>query len=45
MMRPVFGRLRLGQVKKSLDLMAKQVLPNLEKEKIVLPEAAAASSM
>ena len=45
MMRPVFGRLRLKQVKKSLDLMAKEVLPNLENEKIVLPEPAAASSM
>jgi hypothetical protein len=34
MMRPVFGRLRLGQVMKSLNLMAKEVLPNLSKESI-----------
>ena len=37
MMRPLFGRLRLCQVKKSLELMAKEVLPNLNKEKIVIP--------
>ena len=39
MMRPVFGRLRLNQVKKSLELMAKEVLPNLNKEKIMTPRA------
>ncbi|HEY2990751.1 MAG TPA: LLM class flavin-dependent oxidoreductase [Candidatus Binatia bacterium] len=38
MMRPVFGRLRLHQVKKSLDLMAKEVLPNLDKESIEIAE-------
>ncbi|MGH7831765.1 MAG: LLM class flavin-dependent oxidoreductase [Candidatus Binatia bacterium] len=32
MMRPVFGKLRLNQVKKSLGLMAKEVLPHLKKE-------------
>jgi alkanesulfonate monooxygenase SsuD/methylene tetrahydromethanopterin reductase-like flavin-dependent oxidoreductase (luciferase family) len=32
MMRPVFGKLRLNQVKKSLELMAREVLPNLKKE-------------
>jgi hypothetical protein len=32
MMRPVFGKLRLSQVTKSIELMAKEVLPNLEKE-------------
>jgi len=45
MMRPVFGRLRLSQVKKSLELMAKEVLPNLNKEKIVIPAQTAASAM
>ena len=45
MMRPVFGRLRLNQVKKSLELMAKEVLPNLNKEKIVIPAQTAASAM
>jgi alkanesulfonate monooxygenase SsuD/methylene tetrahydromethanopterin reductase-like flavin-dependent oxidoreductase (luciferase family) len=34
MMRPVFGKLRLPQVKKSLELMTKHVLPNLRKESI-----------
>jgi alkanesulfonate monooxygenase SsuD/methylene tetrahydromethanopterin reductase-like flavin-dependent oxidoreductase (luciferase family) len=34
MMRPVFGRLRLHQAKKSLQLMAKEVLPNLNKQSI-----------
>jgi len=32
MLRPVFGRLRLNQVQKSMDLLAKKVLPNLRKE-------------
>ncbi len=45
MMRPVFGRLRLGQVKKSLELMSKQVLPNLNKERITVPKQASASSL
>jgi hypothetical protein len=45
MMRPVFGRLRLNQVKKSLELMAKEVLPNLNKEKIVISAQASASPM
>lgn len=30
--RPVFGKLRLTQVRKSVELMAKEVLPNLQKE-------------
>jgi hypothetical protein len=34
MMRPVFGRLRLPEVKNSLKLMAKEVLPNLAKESV-----------
>jgi alkanesulfonate monooxygenase SsuD/methylene tetrahydromethanopterin reductase-like flavin-dependent oxidoreductase (luciferase family) len=43
MMRPVFGKLRLPQAKKSLELMAKEVLPNLEKQGAKLfPEAAGA---
>lgn len=29
MMRPVFGKLRLSQARKSIELMAKEVLPNL----------------
>lgn len=37
MMRPVFGRLRLHQAKNSLNLMAKEVLPNLIKENITPP--------
>jgi alkanesulfonate monooxygenase SsuD/methylene tetrahydromethanopterin reductase-like flavin-dependent oxidoreductase (luciferase family) len=44
MMRPVFGRLRLHQVKKSLELMAKEVLPNLEKESIEFSTGASASA-
>jgi alkanesulfonate monooxygenase SsuD/methylene tetrahydromethanopterin reductase-like flavin-dependent oxidoreductase (luciferase family) len=43
MMRPVFGRLRLGQVKRCLELMAKEVLPNLEKEKITVADQASAT--
>jgi alkanesulfonate monooxygenase SsuD/methylene tetrahydromethanopterin reductase-like flavin-dependent oxidoreductase (luciferase family) len=43
MMRPVFGRLRLGQVKRCLELMAKEVLPNLEKEKINVADQASAT--
>lgn len=43
MMRPVFGRMRLRQAKNSLALMAKEVLPNLDKEKIELPKQAAGS--
>jgi hypothetical protein len=43
MMRPVFGRLRLHQVKKSLELMAKEVLPNLSKENIEFSTGAPAS--
>ncbi|MGH7767975.1 MAG: LLM class flavin-dependent oxidoreductase [Candidatus Binatia bacterium] len=43
MIRPVFGRLRLGQVKKSLELMAKEVLPNLSKENIEFSTGASAS--
>ena len=45
MMRPVFGRLRLNQVKKSLELMAKEVLPNLNREKIIIPAQASASPL
>jgi hypothetical protein len=45
MMRPVFGRLRLGQVKRCLGLMAKEVLPNLEKEKIAIADQASATPM
>jgi alkanesulfonate monooxygenase SsuD/methylene tetrahydromethanopterin reductase-like flavin-dependent oxidoreductase (luciferase family) len=45
MMRPVFGRLRLSQAKKSLELMAKEVLPNLNKESIILPAQASAAPM
>jgi hypothetical protein len=41
----VFGRLRLAQAKKSLELMAKEVLPNLNKEKIVLPAQASPASI
>jgi alkanesulfonate monooxygenase SsuD/methylene tetrahydromethanopterin reductase-like flavin-dependent oxidoreductase (luciferase family) len=32
MLRPVFGRLRLSQAKKSMELLAKEVMPNLRKE-------------
>ena len=32
MLRPVFGRLRLNQVQKSMELLAKKVMPNLRKE-------------
>ncbi len=31
MLRPVFGRLRLKQVNKSMELLAKEVIPNLRK--------------
>jgi alkanesulfonate monooxygenase SsuD/methylene tetrahydromethanopterin reductase-like flavin-dependent oxidoreductase (luciferase family) len=41
MMRPVFGRMRLNQAKRSLELMAKEVLPNLSKES--LPRSGQAS--
>ena len=40
MMRPVFGRLRLHQAKNSLQLMAKEVLPNLSKANPVQPAQA-----
>jgi alkanesulfonate monooxygenase SsuD/methylene tetrahydromethanopterin reductase-like flavin-dependent oxidoreductase (luciferase family) len=43
MMRPVFGRMRLRQAKNSLELMAKEVLPNLRKQAIEFPAAASAS--
>ena len=45
MMRPVFGRLRLGQVKNCLELMAKEVLPNLAKEALTIPDQASVSSL
>ena len=32
MLRPVFGRLRLSQAKKSMELLAKEVMPNLRME-------------
>jgi alkanesulfonate monooxygenase SsuD/methylene tetrahydromethanopterin reductase-like flavin-dependent oxidoreductase (luciferase family) len=44
MMRPVFGRLRLHQVKNSLKLMAKEVLPNLTKAG-VKPQTQPAASL
>jgi alkanesulfonate monooxygenase SsuD/methylene tetrahydromethanopterin reductase-like flavin-dependent oxidoreductase (luciferase family) len=45
MMRPVFGRLRLHQVKKSLELMAKEVLPNLSKKSIEFAAQSFAASL
>ncbi|MCH6546107.1 MAG: LLM class flavin-dependent oxidoreductase [Deltaproteobacteria bacterium] len=41
MLRPVFGRLRLNQVQKSMDLLAKEVMPNLRK---AAPAVAAGAS-
>jgi alkanesulfonate monooxygenase SsuD/methylene tetrahydromethanopterin reductase-like flavin-dependent oxidoreductase (luciferase family) len=40
MMRPVFGRLRLSEVKNSLKLVAEEVLPNLAKESIAVSSRA-----
>jgi alkanesulfonate monooxygenase SsuD/methylene tetrahydromethanopterin reductase-like flavin-dependent oxidoreductase (luciferase family) len=45
MMRPVFGRLRLHQAKKSLELMAKEVLPNLKKKSIEFAAQPSAASL
>src|SRR4030095_15390824 len=45
MMRPVFGRLRLHQAKRSLELMAKEVLPNLNKESSTFSARAAGASI
>ena len=41
MLRPVFGRLRLTQVNKSMELLAKEVMPNLRK---AAPAVAAGTS-
>ncbi len=41
MLRPVFGRLRLNQVNKSMELLAKEVMPNLRK---AAPAVAAGAS-
>ncbi|MGH7836114.1 MAG: LLM class flavin-dependent oxidoreductase [Candidatus Binatia bacterium] len=40
MMRPVFGRLRLPEVKNSLKLVAEEVLPNLAKESVAVSSRA-----
>ncbi len=45
MMRPVFGKLRLRQAKKSLELMSKEVLPNLSKQSIEFSAQASASPL
>jgi alkanesulfonate monooxygenase SsuD/methylene tetrahydromethanopterin reductase-like flavin-dependent oxidoreductase (luciferase family) len=45
MMRPVFGRLRLPEVKNSLKLMAEEVLPNLAKESVIVPGRASGVSV
>jgi alkanesulfonate monooxygenase SsuD/methylene tetrahydromethanopterin reductase-like flavin-dependent oxidoreductase (luciferase family) len=44
MMRPVFGRLRLPEVKNSIKLMAEEVVPNLAKESVVVPGRASGVS-
>jgi alkanesulfonate monooxygenase SsuD/methylene tetrahydromethanopterin reductase-like flavin-dependent oxidoreductase (luciferase family) len=44
MLRPVFGRMRLHQAKESLELLAKEVLPNLDKASIEISAQAAASA-
>ena len=44
MMRPVFGKLRLSQARRSIELMAKEVMPNL-KQHLPMAEAVTSASL
>ena len=43
MMRPVFGKMRLSQARGSIELMAREVMPNLKRHMPVAEAAASAS--